>query len=165
MIPLDVYQAGGIDLSLMTEHDLLEVVEIEESCGLSRWGWEGYHTELLSEEAALMIVARPLAAERNWGGEPQLAGFIVARLAADEMHVNNVAVREAYRRRGLGGALLSAALEQGRARGARKAFLEVRADNAAAQSLYARHGFEVVGRRANYYSQPVEDALVMVALL
>lgn len=162
---LDVYQAGGIDLSSMTEHDLLEVVEIEESCGLSRWGWEGYHTELLYEEAALMIVARPLATERSWEGEQQLAGFIAARLAADEMHVNNVAVREAYRRRGLGGALLSAVLEQGRARGARKALLEVRAGNAAAQSLYARHGFEVVGRRANYYSQPVEDALVMVALL
>lgn len=160
-----IYQASGFELSPMTEQDLLEVVEIEESCGLSRWGWDGYHTELLDEKVALMLVARPSTNERDQTGN-RLVGFIAARLTADELHINNVAVRETHRRRGIGGALLAAALEQARQRGARKAFLEVRAGNASAQALYARCGFEVLGRRANYYSQPAEDALVMtVALL
>jgi ribosomal-protein-alanine acetyltransferase len=81
------------------------------------------------------------------------------------MHINNVAVREKYRRRGIGGALLSAVLDRGKERGARKAFLEVRAGNVAAQALYRRRGFEMVGRRSNYYSQPAEDALVMAVSL
>jgi ribosomal-protein-alanine N-acetyltransferase len=164
MTPLEIYQASGFDLSLMTEHDLLEVVEIEEACGLSRWGWEGYHTELLYEKAAIMLVARPLVSVKTRTGE-RVAGFVAARLAADEIHINNVAVRDKYRRRGIGGALLSAALEQGKQRRASKAFLEVRAGNFPAQALYAQQGFEAVGRRPAYYSQPVEDALVMAALL
>lgn len=158
------YRARGFDLSQMTEHDLLEVVEIEEACGLSRWGWEGYHAELLQEQAAFMLVAHPRRMELN-GTNQHLAGFIAARLSADELHINNVAVRDQYRRRGLGSALLSSILTRGKKRGARKAFLEVRASNIAAQTLYARHGFEVVGRRAKYYSAPAEDALVMTVLL
>lgn len=161
---LETFQANGFALSLMTEHDLLEVVEIEEACGLSRWGWEGYRTELLSADSALMIVARSQSAERHWG-DKQLAGFIAARMAADELHINNVAVREMYRRRGLGSLLLSHVLERGKQRNARKAFLEVRGSNGAAQRLYARMGFETVGRRAKYYLEPVEDALVMSACL
>jgi ribosomal-protein-alanine N-acetyltransferase len=159
------YQARGFSLSQMTEHDLLEVVEIEEASGLSRWGWEGYHAELLEEQAALMLVAHPQTRERSGSDGRHLAGFIAARMSADELHINNVAVREQYRRRGLGSALLSAILARGKKRGARKAFLEVRASNVAAQALYARHEFEVVGRRANYYSAPLEDALVMAVVL
>jgi [ribosomal protein S18]-alanine N-acetyltransferase len=161
MMPLDIYQANGFDLCLMTEHDLSEVVEIEEACGLSRWGWDGYHAELLAAQTTLMLVARPLATPRDWAGA-RVAGFIAARLAPEELHINNVAVREAYRRRGIGDALLATILERGKERGARKAFLEVRASNVAAQALYARHGFEIAGRRAHYYSEPSEDALVMI---
>lgn len=160
-MPLDLYQANGFDLCLMTEHDLSEVVEIEEACGLSRWGWDGYHAELLAAQTTLMLVARPLSAPGGWAGE-RVAGFIAARLAPEELHINNVAVREAYRRRGIGDALLATILERGKERGARKAFLEVRAGNVAAQALYARHGFEIAGRRARYYSEPLEDALVMI---
>jgi ribosomal-protein-alanine N-acetyltransferase len=47
--------------------------------------------------------------------------------------------------------------------GARGAALEVRAGNRAAQALYERHGFALVGRRRNYYRHPQEDALVMAA--
>jgi ribosomal-protein-alanine N-acetyltransferase len=49
--------------------------------------------------------------------------------------------------------------------GARAAILEVRAGNFAAQSLYRRYGFEVVGRRRQYYREPPEDALLMRASL
>jgi ribosomal-protein-alanine N-acetyltransferase len=164
MIEGDIYQAHGFALSQMTEHDLLEVVEIEELCRLSRWGWEGYHTELQSEQFSLILVARALQTDSRPEDE-RIAGFIAARLSAHELHINNVAVRPRYRRCGIGGALLAAALERGRERGAERGFLEVRASNMAAQRLYARHGFAVVGRRARYYSQPVEDALVMAVSL
>jgi ribosomal-protein-alanine N-acetyltransferase len=143
----------------MTEHDLLEVVEIEEASGLSRWGWEAYHAELLRGQGVLMYVARQVG--EPLPGREKIAGFIASRLIADELHINNVAVRHSLRRRGIGGQLLGLVIAEAARMGARKAFLEVRAGNTAAQSLYEHYGFSVAGRRPNYYLGPVEDALVM----
>lgn len=52
-------------------------------------------------------------------------------------------------------------LRFGRKKGARWAYLEVRASNAAAQELYRQLGFEVIGVRESYYQLPPEDALIM----
>ena len=144
----------------MTEHDLLEVVEIEESSGLSRWGWDAYHAELAHGEHALMLVARP-AGQHDVSNTDKVIGFIAARLIAGEVHINNVAVRQRHRRRGIALALLQFVLEKAAKTGAEAAFLEVRFSNAPAQALYQRCGFKVTGRRSNYYSEPLEDALVM----
>ena len=146
----------------MTEHDLLEVVEIEESCGLSLWGWDGYRLELERPEAIMLVVRR--APPHQVEGR-SLDGFIAARVTAGELHINNVAVPVWSRRQGIGSALLRAAFERGAGRGARTAVLEVRAGNRTAQSVYERHGFAVAGRRRAYYREPTEDALVMTATL
>ena len=149
-----------VSITRMTEHDLLEVVELEESSGLSRWGWAAYYTELQGSNSHLMLVARLPGPERV--KEPRrLAGYIVARLAADELHINNVAVRDGYRRSGIGRSLLDNILAEGKRSGAARAFLELRAANAAALALYESCGFQVTSRRSKYYSEPVEDALVM----
>ncbi len=148
-----------VSVSNMTEHDLLDVVEIEQSCGLSRWGWDAYHTELQDGNQNLMLVARISPAEQK--DSQSIAGYVVARLTADELHINNVAVRETYRRDGIGTALISRILQEAERSGAFAAFLEVRAGNLAAQALYESCGFFVVGRRRNYYSAPLEDALTM----
>jgi len=155
---------AGISISLMTEHDLLEVVEIEETSGLSQWGWDAYYHELRCGNRNLMLVGRLASAESELQQE-KIAAYIVARLGAEEVHINNVAVRPHYRRRGLGAVLLRRILEEGRRLGAAAAFLEVRAGNVAAQALYQRCGLQVVGRRRNYYSNPTEDALIMSAEL
>jgi ribosomal-protein-alanine N-acetyltransferase len=148
----------------MTEHDLLEVVEIEENSGLSRWGWTAYYAELQGSNRNLMLVAR-VTNTRPQRGSHNLAGYIVARLGADELHINNVAVREGYRRSGIGRDLLTRILAEGKLLGVRTAFLELRAGNAAALALYKKCGFLVASRRKNYYSEPVEDALVMTIQL
>ena len=144
----------------MTEHDLLEVVEIEETSGLSLWGWEAYRAELERRES-VMLVARRAGATTASLFEKRVEGFIAARLVGDELHINNIGVRDASRRRGLGSSLLSTALRWGAREGALAASLEVRSSNIVAQTLYLRHGFEVVGRRKNYYRQPSDDALLM----
>jgi ribosomal-protein-alanine N-acetyltransferase len=149
----------------MTEHDLLEVVEIEELSGISAWGWDAYHKELQSPEDVIMLVARTKTTELTGRRGRAIAGFIVSRLVAGELHINNVAVRSEFRRRGLAAQLLAAVLKQGRSNSARLAFLEVREGNVAAQGLYRRAGFKVMGRRRRYYIQPVEDALLMSLLL
>ncbi len=150
--------ATTVSICPMTEHDLLEVVEIERQSGLSPWGWDAYHRELQSNDRGLMWVAR---LDPKLVTDSALAGYIVGRLVADELHINNVAVRDAYRRCGIATALLSRVLEAAKTYQAARAFLEVRAGNAAAQALYERCGFFAVGRRRNYYSSPAEDALIM----
>src|ERR1044071_161061 len=103
----------GISISRMSEHDLLEVVEIEEQSGLSRWGWAAYYAELQGANRDLMLVARP--AEAIVESAP-IIGYIVARETAGELHINNFAVRPGFRRRGIGWGQLRPVLEGARPR-------------------------------------------------
>lgn len=146
-------------IEFMNEHDLLAVVEIEETCGLSLWGWEAYRAELDRTES-IMLVARTRAFD-DPRDDQSIVGYIAARINGEELHINNIGVRHTARRRGVGGALLASALESGARNGAREALLEVRAANAVAQTLYRRHGFENAGRRRNYYRDPTDDAILM----
>src|ERR1041385_3742760 len=148
-----------ISIERMSEHDLLEVVEIEEQSGLSRWGWAAYYAEMQGANRDLMLVAR-LSKSATLDSSP-IAGYIVARETAGELHINNFAVRSEFRRRGIGATLLNRVIQEARRRKATAAFLEVRSGNHAAQALYEKSGFQAIARRANYYSDPREDAVVM----
>lgn len=151
--------ASDVSVERMTEHDLLEVVEIEEASGLSRWGWAAYYAELQGGNRDLLLVAKPA---HLLGNEPhRIVGYIVARETAGELHINNVAVRDQYRRRGYGALLLGRVLDEARRRQATAAFLEVRSGNSPAQALYQRCGFKAIATRPNYYTDPREDAVVM----
>jgi [ribosomal protein S18]-alanine N-acetyltransferase len=97
--------------------------------------------------------------------EGEMAGFLVARCAADEAEILNLVVAPSLRRRGLATGLTEAAFEGFRRRGARRVFLEVRASNLAAIRFYEKIGFAASGRRAAYYDNPREDALCMALLL
>lgn len=107
------------------------------------------------------------AGKKCWVAERdgKLAGFLVARVAAGEMEILNLAVAADVRRGGIGTALLQEALSWGASRGAKRVFLEVRASNDAARRFYERHGFASTGVRPRYYGNPVEDALVLSALV
>jgi ribosomal-protein-alanine N-acetyltransferase len=155
---------NGFSISRMTEHDLLEVVEIEEESVLSRWGWAAYYAELQGNNRDLMLVARTPESKAPRVSH-RLAAYVVARVGANELHINNVAVRERYRRQGIGITLLGRILAEGKRRGVDVAFLELRAGNSAALSLYEKCGFSLTARRKNYYSEPTEDALVMTIQL
>jgi ribosomal-protein-alanine N-acetyltransferase len=85
----------------------------------------------------------------------------LAVVAPDEAWVQNIAVRRDAQRTGIGRALLEALLAHAAGRGARSILLEVAADNAAAQKLYAGYGFEPVGVRRGYYQPSNTDALIM----
>ena len=141
----------------MRREDLPEVLAIELVSFALPWTEEMFEHELAREDISRTLVARLVDA----GTPPPICGYICVWLVAEEMHVNNIAVSPRWRRRGIGGALLEAALEQGRLRGARRAFLEVRASNQAAQELYRQFGFEPAAVRKRYYTQPIEDAVVM----
>jgi len=95
----------------------------------------------------------------------KVAGFLVARRLSTELEILNFAVESNSRRCGIGAALLEEALQWAETFQATQAILEVRASNLAALRFYERHKFEVVGRRPRYYTAPVEDALLLTAIL
>ncbi|HUX68283.1 MAG TPA: ribosomal protein S18-alanine N-acetyltransferase [Terriglobales bacterium] len=93
------------------------------------------------------------------------AGYVVLQWAADQAELESLAVRPAFRRQGVGQALLAAGLAAARAAGVRQVFLELRESNAAALAFYQRHGFRSTGRRPGYYHSPPEAALLLQAEL
>ena len=87
-------------------------------------------------------------------GNPQLIkGFIIAQLAADEAEILSVGVSPDWQRSGLGARLLEGLCRASKRGEARRVFLEVAEDNAAARALYAKMGFKETGRRKGYYQR------------
>jgi ribosomal-protein-alanine N-acetyltransferase len=90
-------------------------------------------------------------------------GYAGMLFVLDEGHITTVAVDPDVQGRRVGTRLLLAMLRDAIGRGVRNVTLEVRASNDAAIALYRRFGFAPAGVRANYYADPVEDALVLWA--
>lgn len=100
---------------------------------------------------------------RLWGAwrDGALVGFLLAWRAADELHLTDLGVTPSARRRGVAQALVTELCRED----ARVVFLEVRQSNAPALALYAQLGFTELDRRARYYADTGEDAVVMQRLL
>ena len=90
--------------------------------------------------------------------------FALCRLAADEVELLLCATSPAWRRQGLGMELLSRVMEQCKQRGAGKLFLEVRASNVNALTLYRKAGFREDGRRPGYYHTISGDRIDAITL-
>jgi ribosomal-protein-alanine N-acetyltransferase len=88
-------------------------------------------------------------------------GYVAVSTVLDEGSLDTIAVEPAFRRQGVADALVAHAITQGRAQNLAFLTLEVREGNLPARKLYEKHGFQVVGRRKNYYDKPREDALLM----
>lgn len=142
-----------LQLRLMTLEDIPKIQEIEREGFLSPWSFDGYKDELLREDSKAVVA--------EIRGE--VIGFILARLitTANESEILNIAVREQFRREGIGKLLLEAIIEFLKASEIESVWLEVRKSNFTAQNFYRRNGFELCGERKKFYINPSEDALVM----
>lgn len=139
-----------------TSHDVDTIAMIEAAAFSQPWSRESFAELLVTPFAKLLVAVHD---------SDVIIGYAVIYLAADESELANLAVSASYRGRGVGRRLLEAAMSEAMKRGAQAMYLEVRASNFAAQSLYGSAGFAAVGRRHRYYQQPVEDALVLRAAL
>jgi ribosomal-protein-alanine acetyltransferase len=131
--------------------DVSAIVAIEREAFTDAWDTRAFQSLLRAPAVRLFVLEE--------GGE--LLGYALISVVADEAELANLAVRRDRRGEGFGRRLLDHALAEARAAGVEAMFLEVRASNAAARALYASAGFVAVGRRARYYRDPDEDAVVM----
>lgn len=135
--------------------DLDGVLAIEDASFNNPTTRAWYEAELQRPEVCKVFVVRTQ--------DMPVAGFAAYWRVLDEMHINNLAIHPTMRQRGLGRLLLRATLHAAHQMGIRRATLEVRRSNAPALRLYEGAGFRLMGVRPDYYSQPVEDALVLAA--
>lgn len=114
--------------------------------------------ELSGNQFAHFLVAKcpdPLS------GSLAVAGYFCFWVVFEEVRLMNLAVLAPFRRQGVATKLVCTALQTGMERGATRAMLEVRVSNHEAQTLYHRLGFRQTARRARYYDNPEEDAVLM----
>jgi ribosomal-protein-alanine N-acetyltransferase len=138
---------------LRSPQEIDAILAIEEASFTNPWTREMYLAELKNHGVSFFYLARD--------PDSRVVGFCSFWRVLDELHINNLAVVPDRRREGVGSALLARVLEEGVRLGARRAMLEVRRSNEVARELYERFGFSVAGIRGNYYTKPVEDALVL----
>ncbi|MFD2444212.1 ribosomal protein S18-alanine N-acetyltransferase [Bacillus sp. CGMCC 1.16607] len=136
----------------MQEEDIDQIVNIEKLSFAVPWSKESFYNELHNNQFAKYVVL-----EEN----EKIIGYCGVWMIVDEAHITNIAVLPEYRGRNLGDALLAKVMETVKEMGAKTVTLEVRVSNTVAQNLYRKYGFKNGGIRKNYYSDNLEDALVM----
>ena len=139
--------ALGLSIAPATAADVPVLDGIALECGLA----VDFPTEL-RRSYALLRVARL---------DGVVVGFLLAWHAADELHLTDLGVTASARRRGVARGLVTELCREGKRSDARLILLEVRETNAPALALYRALAFEELDRRARYYDDTDEDAVVM----
>ena len=141
--------------------ELERLLELEHAAFDRPWPAGAFEQEFDLPQAAvfLLFVGGPGAPERD------LVGYADFWVVEDEVSLLNIAVHPTRRREGLGRRLLALVEEVGAERGGEQVFLEVRASNEPALHLYRESGYVQVGIRKGYYSDTLEDAIVMRRVL
>ena len=132
-------------------NDLANILKIENACFSSPWSEQSLK-ESLENPASRFYIAY---------ADGDLAGYMGLQIFSGEGYVTNVATLPEYRRKGVARALINAALKNDM----EFITLEVRESNSPAISLYSLFGFERVGVRPNYYSNPTENAVLMTKFI
>ena len=135
------------------EH-IYQMVQIEKLCFSDPWSPSSLETFLDDNYVSLVALV-----------DGMVAGYVGMYFILDEGNVINVAVHPFYRRQGLARALLKELCAISESLGLAELYLEVRESNASARALYSSEGWESVGKRKNYYSHPLEDAVLMKKVL
>jgi ribosomal-protein-alanine N-acetyltransferase len=145
---------GRFFIRRMKEEDLPSVRTIEALSFPNPWSDNTFLGEIQNTGVSfpLVVVRKP--------GE-LVVGYIIYWHIREDVQVNNIAVHPDFRKNGIGEALMRHVIEKVRKNGATFMTLEVRQSNEAAVTLYKKLGFEILGTRKNYYTNPDEDAHLM----
>ena len=145
----------SVEIIKMAECHIKEIAEIEKLCFSTPWTESGLREELSNSYARFFVALLDGA----------VAGYIGAHNIVGEVYITNVAVSPDFRRKGVAQGLVSFLLNFSEAENADFVTLEVRESNEAAQTLYEKAGFKVVGKRKDFYELPKENAVLMTKFL
>jgi len=149
---------GRFFIRRMKEDDLPAVRTIEALSFSNPWSDSTFLGEIQNTPVSfpLVVVRKP---------SDKVIGYIIYWHIREDVQVNNIAVHPDFRGKGIGEALMRHVIEKVRKNGATFMTLEVRLSNAAAVTLYKKLGFDILGTRKNYYTNPDEDAYLMGLVL
>lgn len=152
--------AGKVDVKIirMEEKHVPDVFKLDQKSFTLPWSERSYIFEVRENPISIPLVAIVQSGESSG----QIAGFIVIWSIEDEAHIGTIAVDQDFQRLGIAEMLIETGLEQAKARGAYKVFLEVRESNLPARNLYHKLGFYDFDLRKKYYSDNQEDAIIML---
>ena len=141
-----------LTIQRMNREHLEAVAAIEADVFSTPWTKQGFADTLNMENVMFFV-----AVENG-----NVVGYCGIYLAADEGEFTNVAVSSTYRRMGIADMLLKNLLKEATQKGAVRFILEVRCSNRPAIQLYKKFGFEIQGKRKDFYEKPKEDAYIMI---
>ncbi len=140
-----------ISVRLAKENDIAAIAAIEKEVADTPWSEAQFSEELKLEHARLLVAE-----------DAEVIGFLDMHIASGDAHINELGVTRSHQRRGVGAALTKRAIELANEEGCFVISLEVRESNDAAIKLYETRGLRAIGRRKRFYTEPVEDALIML---
>jgi ribosomal-protein-alanine N-acetyltransferase len=129
-----------------------EISALQSQTFTNPWSAQSLRWEIANTDVARLYVMR---------ADDVAIGFCACWVILDELHINSLAIGDAWRRQGLASRLLREVCRDAGTAGATQATLEVRRSNTPALALYERLGFTCEGVRKDYYQTPREDALVL----
>lgn len=135
----------------MLIEDLDQVMEIETDLFSMPWTKEGLFTFLTRDDTMFFVVEE----------KEKILGYCSMQTVLDEGDILNVAVRRDRQKEGIGYFLVHSMLMMAQVQGIQLVHLEVREGNGSARRLYERLGFTEDGIRKNYYTDPLENAVLM----
>lgn len=137
-----------------------EIARIQADIQTQNWG-EEFIRELLNDPCSNSLLAKIRLQPEN---PPATAGYIMGRIAADEVEILSIGVLTPFQKFGVGRQLVEGLFRAARRAEAANIFLEVAVDNASAIALYNKLGFNETGRRTGYYKNAdgtAVDALIL----
>lgn len=143
-------QKINFNLSCACVSDAYEISLIEKECFSAPWSENQIVTEI-SKDNVIFLIAKT---------DNELCGYISGQLILDEFYINNVAVTQKYRCKGIASSLINELLRRLKQTDCALATLEVRESNINARRVYEKFGFINLGIRKDFYSHPKENACI-----
>ena len=153
------YPNGQLVVAIADPSEAEDVRRLAVESGIDAWTADDYRSEIANDNS-IVLGARIAGV---------LAGMLVARIVPGaenfDAELYNIAVQTGSRRHGVGSLLLTDLIDRLRGREVESLWLEVRESNRPAVDFYEKHGFKAEITRPNFYSNPVENALIMRLLV
>ncbi len=129
------------------------VKNIENACFSVPWSERSIEGQIFTDGAIFACICE----------NEEIAGYVCGQTVADECELYRIAVLVSHRKKGYANMLMEYFINECKSKAIKSIFLEVRSSNAPARSLYEKSGFQMLGVRKKYYSDPTEDAVIYKA--